>query len=118
MIEITSRAHRTLKQLSRYHDLSNGQESPVPLPLNDHGRPLGMYKNQADVISDTVLFTTEGLYVNRDGSWVQLLYRDIDRTISPDSKNEVKGLKILRRDGSEFWLPLTGSKDGRFYDAF
>jgi hypothetical protein len=118
MIGAASLAHRTLKHFSRYRDLSEGQEPLTSLPLNASERPLGIYRNEPDDITDAVLFTTEGLYVNRNGSWVQLLYRDIDRTLFPDSKSEVKGLKILRRDGSEFWLPVRGSKDGRFYDAF
>jgi hypothetical protein len=28
------------------------------------------------------------------------------------------GFSIVRRNGSEVWLPVKGSKAGRFYDAF
>jgi hypothetical protein len=122
MVEIRSRAHRILKPLSNYRDLSEDTESTVALPLgltlSAFEQTLGIYTNEAANFSDAIVFTTKGLYLRRDNSWAQVLYSDIERTVSTNSKTEITGLTILLRDGGEFWLPVRHTKAGRFYDAF
>lgn len=79
---------------------------------------LGVYINNVSSLSDSILFTTKALYVRKDERWQRVLYADIERTVLPHSKREVTGFSLLLRNGTEIQLSVTGSKDGRFYDAF
>jgi hypothetical protein len=121
-VDIHSRAHRTLKALSWYSDLSGDGKlppgAPQPPVLQPDDVPIGAYVNGPTGFSDLVLFTTNGIYVYRSDKWEEAKYRDINRTIAPESKEAVTGFNMLLQDGRNFWLPITGSKSGRFFDAF
>lgn len=122
MVDVRSRAHRILKPMLRFRDFSDGSESSSTLPggpiLSASEEAIGIYANDESGRLDDILFTTEGLYLQGDQSWLRVFYADMDRTVPPSSKKEVTGLGILLRDGTEIWLPVRGSTDGKFYDAF
>jgi hypothetical protein len=122
MIDVRSRVHRILKSLAGFRDLQERSEWPAALDpkpvLSASETALGIYTDEPTNFSDAIVFTTQGLHVRREKSWLQILYSDIERAIPPASKTGVTGFGILRRDGTEVWLPVTGSKGGRFYDAF
>jgi hypothetical protein len=121
-MNVLSRAHRVLKRLERYVDLSGGHILPARAPelprLSLDERPVGIYFNDPVQFSDTVFITTAGIYVHRSDRWDHVPYQAIDRALAPESKQEVSGLKLLLLDRKKFWLPITGVKSGRFYDAF
>jgi hypothetical protein len=121
-IPVSSRAHRNLKALSRYHDLSGNKLPPPSMPalpvLSAGEEPVGYYENDPSSFSDVLFFSTTAVYVFRAGHWSKVLYQDIERSISPKSKQNVSGFNLLLRNGEQFWLPVTGSKDSRFFDAF
>jgi len=108
--------------LADFIDLQENPEWPAALDpkpvLATSETVLGIYTDASETFSDAIVFTTEGLHVRCEKSWLQVLYSDIERAVPPASKTGVTGFTILRRDGSEVWLPVRGSKDGRFYDAF
>jgi hypothetical protein len=79
---------------------------------------LGMYINNISSLENTVAFTTSALYLLDGASWKELKYSDIDQVISPKDKDSVKGVEIVRKYEGNFWLPIFGCKDGKFYDAF
>jgi len=106
MVDVRSRAHRILKPLSRYQDLSEGGELLVPLAspptLRESERLLGIYTTMPHQFLDAILFTTVALYVRQDVSWIQVPYSDIERTVLPQSKTDVDmrstvphGLKLM-----------------------
>ena len=120
-ISVISRAHRALKGLSRYHDLS-GNKPPLSMPslpaLSKGEELVGCYENDTASFSDLLFFTTMAVYVYREGQWSKALFQDIERSIGPESKQNVSGFNLLLRNGQHFWLPVTGSKDNRVFDAF
>ncbi len=122
MIDVRSRVHRILRPLAGFRDLQESAEWPAALDpkpvLAASETVLGIYTDEPTDFSDAVVFTTQGLHVRSEKSWLQILYSDIERAVPPASKTGVTGFGILRRDGSEVWLPVRGSKSGRFYDAF
>jgi hypothetical protein len=122
VIEVFSRAHRILKPLSGYHDLSENRIWPIGAylcpTLNDGEYPLGLYVNDPINFHDTILFTNLSLYILQEKLWVQIAYAEIERVISPNSKSETTGITIIRHDGREFFLPVRGVRAGRFFDAF
>lgn len=122
MVDIRSRVHRILSPLAGFRDLQEGSEWPTALDakpvLAASETALGIYTDEPTNFSDAIVFTTQGLHVRRGRSWLQILYSDVERAIPPASKIGVTGFGILRRDGAEVWLPVRGSKGGRFYDAF
>jgi hypothetical protein len=121
MIEVRSRAHRILKPLANYSDLTGAELSTAlssAPKLSPSEEPIGIYWNQRSNTCDAILFTTDGLYQREPESWRRILYSDIDRAISPSNETNVTGLNILLKDGTEIWLSVKGSARGRFFDAF
>ena len=121
-MDILSRAHRTLKALINYRDLSASGKLPdgaPTLPALSAGESMvGAYVNDPSAFSDLVLFSTGGIYVFRVGSWEHVPFVKIVRTVAPENKEKVSGFMLQLDDGSSFWVPVTGSKAGRFFDAF
>lgn len=122
MVDVRSRAHRILKPLSHYQDLSEGGELLIPLPspptLHDPERLLGIYTTLPHEFSDAILFTTAALYVRQNASWLKLPYSEIEHTVPPESKQNVTGFSVKHRNAGEVWITVKGSKAGRFFDAF
>jgi len=104
------------RELSGRSDLSDLLAGGLALGASEEA--LGIYANDASSLSDAILFTTEGLYLHQDKGWLRVLYSDIAQAVLPSSKSKVTGFNLLLRDGIEIRLPVKGSKDGRFYDAF
>jgi len=121
MVDAYSRAHRILKPLQHYSDLSQFDTLPAALMpgpmLVDSEQILGVYTTDADS-SEAILFTTAGMYTFNNKSWLKLSYKEIERTILPESKVEVSGFFIVLRNSEKIWLSVKGSKSGRLYDAF
>jgi hypothetical protein len=126
-VSVASRAHRALKRIAAYRDLTTGGEwltSSPPMPtMSNEETPIGLYINDPVASTDLVFFTTECIYVFRSGDWDQIRFAEIVRTSGPDQKVDVAGFDLLRKSESTFWLPIRGSHpkngaDGRYYDAF
>jgi hypothetical protein len=122
MVDIQSRAHRILKPLKNYFDLSENGKLPKFVPaglvVDTTDKLVGLYASDLDELSDIVLFTTTSIYFWHRDQWEKVMYDEIQRTIFPPDKTIVTGFTILKKDGNEFWLPVKGVKGGRFYDAF
>ena len=122
MVDVRSRMHRILKRMPKFREISERSDLSILLAtglmLSASEEALGIYANDELSFSDAILFTTEGLYLHQNECWRRVLYSDIARPVLPSSKREVTGFSLLLRDGTELHLPVTGSKDGRFYDAF
>jgi hypothetical protein len=123
MVDIRSRVHRILKNMPRFRELLPRSDLSslvaAGLTLRASEEAVGIYTNDdVSSFSEAILFTTEGLYLHKDERWLPILYSDIARTVPPSSKREVTGFNVLLRNGTEIRLPVIGSKDGRFYDAF
>lgn len=121
-MNVLSRAHRTLSALASFRGLSENYELPVGMPqlpkLLPGEVPIGIYLNDAATFTDLVFFSSEGVCVFRSGHWEQVKFSEITRTVAPDSKEKVAGFNLQLRNGESFWLPITGNKAGRFFDAF
>ena len=121
-MNVLSRAHRTLKTLINYHDLSGSDRLPDSAPtlpaLSAGESVVGAYVNDPSAFSDLVLFSTGGIYVFRVGRWEHVPFVKIVRTVAPENKEKVSGFMLQLNDGNSFWVPVTGSKAGRFFDAF
>jgi hypothetical protein len=121
-MDIFSRAHRTLKSVKNYVDLSGDASLPDGAPqlpvLKSSEEPVGAYISDRVKFSDLILFTTQAIYVHRAGRWDGVPLSAITGTRGPASKEEVSGFTLLLNDGGEFWLPVAGSHGGRFFDAF
>jgi hypothetical protein len=123
MVEVRSRVHRILRRMPNFTYLPEGSaalpEICAGLTLSPSEEALGIYVNDVSTSSrEALLVTTENLYLDRNRSWLRVPYLSIDRTIPPPSKSEVTGFTVLLRDSTEIWLPVSGVKNDRFYDAF
>jgi len=121
-MNISARAHRILRVMANYHTLADGQQLPagmVKLPdLPKDESPVGIYVNDPSTFADSVFFTTEGVYVFRSKHWDHVKFSDIAKTVTPERKEKLSGFDLQLRNGESFWLPITGNKDGKFFDAF
>lgn len=79
---------------------------------------VGYYVNDPTSFADLLFSSTSAVYVYRKCHWNKLLFRDIKKPVGPDTKQDVSGFNLLLCDGEQVWLPVTGSKDGRVFDAF
>jgi hypothetical protein len=122
MTDVFSRAHRTLKRLSAYRDLSDSKDWTAAVPsapnLESFEYPVGVYRNNPIDVREAIFFSTEGLYLSNGTSWARVPYSEIERVVPPDTKCEITGFIISLHDGTEFLLPVRGVKSGKFYDAY
>ena len=122
-IGVDSRAKRILTRLAAYLELSEPADLTSLLEAAPRLRAsevaLGIYRNDPASFTDSILFTSVGLYIHSDdGSWAHVAYSDIERTIPPESKVHVTGFNVRCRDGRQVWVPVRGAHAGKFYDAF
>ena len=121
-MNVSVRASRVLGVLEAYRDLTAGQWSanaPALPSFSDGEQLIGAYSNDWEKNSELVLFTTKSICVLfNDRKWYVIKFEDIERTIAPNGKENVKGFSLLLRDQSRIWLPIGGSRAGRFFDAF
>lgn len=118
---VRSRAHRALKSLNHYEDLSEkGPPSEIALDeinLNENEKLIGIYRNLGS--SDTNIVVTElGLHTKQADEWSFIRFNDIEEaTAHPPDKHEADSILLLLRSGAEVAVPVTG-KNGRFRDVF
>jgi hypothetical protein len=121
-MNVSSRASRILNALGAYRDLTIGQwpvDAPALPSFSDGEQLVGAYSNDWGKVSEPVLFTNKAIFVTgEDRTWRPVRFEDIERTVAPSGKEKVKGFSLLLRDQSSVWLPIGGSKAGRFFDAF
>jgi hypothetical protein len=119
---ILSRAQRTLNVLESYYDLTKDEGWMSKLSgfqkRSEFENLLGIYINDKITLENTVVFSDACIYVFREKKWECILFGDIKWAILPDSKNKITGFELSKKDGSMFWIPITGSKNDHFFDAF
>ncbi|NIJ74075.1 MULTISPECIES: hypothetical protein [unclassified Xanthomonas] len=79
------------------------------------GNFLGLYENRAEHVGD-IAFFSEGVAWRENMEVLQVKYREI---LSNSLPHEKKSLCLLIRLSSEreVLMPVTGVKDGRFFDS-
>ena len=117
MISVASRVHCCLRKMKRFQQSVDGTLPALPSapPLDRGEHLLGIYRDDE---AAPILVTDHGLHWRDADGWVAVPYSDIGRVVGPDTKQDVNGLHLLLRNGTQLWLPVTGCTDGRFYDAF
>lgn len=122
MISPASRAYRILKPMSSYVDAIEDpgwiDKLPSQPEIGADEVILGVYTNSVSTLDEAIVFTTLALYLFVSDGWRELKYSDIYQVISPKDKELVSGVEIVRNGKENFWLPVRGVKDGKFYDAY
>ena len=119
---VPSYAHRIFGKMPSFHMLGdNGLTlSGVPqfptLATGETG--VGVYVNNQTDFSDLVFVTTKGVHVFKNKCWEGVQYSEIAKAETPENKEKVCGINLRLLSGKDFWLPITGNKAGRFFDAF
>lgn len=120
-MNVLSRVHRILRPIPAFRDLTVGQwpaDAPALPNLALGEVALGAYSNDWSNYSDIVLFTTNSIYVLSAGLWSGVAFEQVEGSVAPSNKDNVTGFSLILRDKRTFWLPIGGSRLGRFYDAF
>jgi hypothetical protein len=116
------RFERTLNTLENYHDLKKDKGWLSKLSgfqkRSEFEDLLGVYINDKDTLENTVVFSDTCIYLFREKKWECILFSDMVRTTFSESKNKITGFELSKKDGSTFWIPITGSKNDRFFDVF
>ncbi|WP_156117250.1 hypothetical protein [Xanthomonas sacchari] len=110
-----SRAHRILRTLENFVTAKEGCSAPEEFRAVSLGEFIGFYENKAEHIGDVAVFS-EGIAWSESGQMLQVKYGEI---LSYSLPHEKKSLSLLLRlsSGREVLMPVTGVKDGRFFDA-
>ncbi|MDY4296024.1 MULTISPECIES: hypothetical protein [Xanthomonas] len=110
-----SRAHRILRPLENF--VTSREACSIPEEFRDVslGEFIGLYRNRAEHVGD-VAFFSEGMAWRESTEVLQVKYGEILYHSLP---NEKKSLSLLVRlsSGREVLMPVTGVKDGKFFDA-
>lgn len=120
-MNVQSRAHRILKKLRNYKDLSEGNtEIPEDVAINkfDKAGLIGLYIN--DNYNRSVIIITKKsmvLYFFKDKSYKTIKYEDIQKVELPNDKEIVDKIIIHKKDEAILELPVKGG-EGRFSDVF
>ena len=121
-MDVFSYAHRILNKLSSFHALNGNDLLPAKMPqlpaLTTGETGIGVYVNNQIDFTDLVLVTSKGVHVFKNNYWEGVQYSEIEKAETPDNKEKVYGINLRLRSGEGFWLPITGNKAGRFFDAF
>src|SRR5215472_9366784 len=98
-MDIFSRAHRILKHLDRYIDLSAGARLPVNAPetpsLTMDEQPVGAYINDDKEFTNLLFLSTRGVYIYRQQQWEFVPYDSVATTCGPEHKVDVSGFTLL-----------------------
>ena len=80
-IPVTSFAHRTLRNLSRYRSCDEKTAQPGcdlrGLQLHGDERLIGVYENVPGSTESCVAFTQSGIYVHRRTGWESIKFKDM-----------------------------------------
>lgn len=120
-MNVRSRVHRILRPISAFKDLTAGDwpaNGPALPILTPDEVALGAYSNDWSNYSDVVLFTSKSIYVLSASGWDGVEFKEIERTVAPSDKKGVTGFSLVLRNHKILWLPIGGSRLGRFFDAF
>jgi hypothetical protein len=106
-------AWRALRRLPRVEWTAEpSAEEGLAIPAG-WPRPFAIYRDRGET---TLAMTDRALYV-LDGSWREVAYADIARTVGPPSKLDAASLRLILRDGSAVNVTVTGG-DGVERDLF
>lgn len=119
-VTVASRAHRILKSLSNYFDLTEEHFSlgKFSADLQEKENVVGLYRNSTNSDNGAILITDFGFHLEEAGQWRFISFKEIVGPELPNQKIDVVGFHIRLRNGSSVWVPVSGVKSGKFYDAF
>jgi hypothetical protein len=121
-MNVFSRANRILRAMPSYRSLSGNDTLPIGAPkapnLQPGENPVGFYVNNATTFSGLIFFSSENVYVFSDDGWGRVAFCEIAHVIPPVGKENVIGFNLQLKNGCLFWIPVTGKRGGRFFDAF
>lgn len=120
-MNVKSRAVRILGHLRNYRDLTSGTKDipawAMKLHLQEGEELIGVYLNRPEDVEESIVVTTKGLYVDRNGRWEFVGYAEIKFIETPADKQTVDRLRLHLWNGRVTEIPVRGSYD-RFKDAF
>lgn len=120
-MNVKSRAHRILKPLASYRDLT-GQPLNVPcwaadVPVKNGEVCYGVYENSPCKANESIAVTNLGIHVCRNKQSEFIAYSQIASVSAPPEKQTASELSIHLLSGQVISLPVRGG-EGRFRDAF
>lgn len=119
-MKVQSRAHRILKDLSNYRDLSNITKEGVwgDLGLQEGEGIIGIYENVPDSLENAIIVTKFGLHIQRAGRWKFINYDEIENSFIPSgNKHKADRISITLVGGKEVFILIEGGND-KFRDVF
>jgi hypothetical protein len=119
-----SRAHRSLRHLSRYQSLNADRLIDVGLTNADleiAEIPVGIYDNSSDDLEQSIIFTSSGIYIRTVVAKTYINYAMMANVNAlDDAGNETvtaNALNISMKDGTSLAIPIIG-RSGRFHDVW
>jgi hypothetical protein len=118
---IKSKAHRTMRRMSNYHNISEKTDDIHYLgdfSFRDNEEPVGIYENLVGEPDESIIITTLGLYIFRAGDWEFVGYDEIRAITKPKvEKLAVDRLFLHLASGRRVDVPIKGG-EGRFRDVY
>lgn len=120
-MNVKSRAHRILKPLVNYHDMTAKAISP-PFWIQDvifqRGEDcVGIYENHPGRKEEAIVITTLGLHIFRNEEWQYISYDQIESVKTPTDKRVADQLEIQLHDNNVASVPIKGGQNN-LRDAF
>ncbi len=120
-MNVKSRAHRILKHLANYRDLTN-ESLKIPywvadVPINSGEVCYGVYENSSGEADESIAVTSLGIHVCRNKQWEFIDYAQIASVSAPLEKQTANELSLHLLSGQLTSLPVRGGS-GRLRDAF
>ncbi|MFL6603188.1 MAG: hypothetical protein ACJ8R9_17925 [Steroidobacteraceae bacterium] len=121
-ISVFSRAHRALRDASRFQFASTEsditeryrEQIRVYAPL---GQIVGLYKNPDAVQPEGILVTENGLLAIRPGSSQWITFAELESVRGPNAESESSDILLTLHSGIVVGLRVAG-RDDRFRDVF
>ena len=116
---IKSKAYRILRPLSRYKPLNDYQ---LPYDLSDLPRGedelLGVYENVVGQRDSSIVFSTQGIYVDLTHHWTYVPYAHISTITLPEGdKHAVERIALQIAGGISLQIIVTGGEE-QFRDVY
>lgn len=117
-VSVRSRAHRILKDLYNYRDISDCKYAINDTFIGslDKSKLIGIYENEDEsyiIVAETTLI----LITNKKHERKTIEYKEIQKINLPENKRTGEIIRIEMTDDTIVKLPVQGSK-GRFKDIF